>query len=280
MKLAKTYPIRLLCRMLDVPRSSVYYESTPAPDEAAYKTALLDFAAEYPTYGYRRLTQLLKRAGHSVNAKRVRRWMHELNLAAKPPARKVRTTDSRHDFPRYDNLVKDLKIERPEHVWVADITYIRLRDEFIYLAAIMDVFTRSIRGWHVGRDLDQGLTSAALERALIIGVPSIHHSDQGVQYAAAAYVDRLKGLGVAISMAAVGEPRENGFAERLMRTIKEEEVDLSEYADFADARRQIGRFIDAVYNLKRIHSSLGYLTPQEFEAQWTASSKGARVKSA
>ena len=163
---------------------------------------------------------------------------------------------------------------------MADITYIRLRDEFVYLAVVMDVFTRSIRGWHLGRDLDHGLTLAALKRALTIGVPAIHHSDQGVQYAATGYVDHLTKLGVTLSMAAVGEPRENGFAERLMRTIKEEEVDLSEYADFADARRQIGRFIDAVYNVKRIHSSLGYLTPQEFEAQWKKARARAIVKSA
>jgi putative transposase len=279
MKLKKTYPIRLLCRLLGTPRSSVYYTALPASDEAVYKTTLLDLAAEFPTYGYRRLTAMMKRAGHTVNAKRVRRWMHELNLAGKPPVRKTRTTDSRHDFPRYENLVKDLKIERPEHVWVADITYIRLDQEFVYLAVVMDVFTRSIRGWHLGRDLDQGLTLAALERALSVGVPTIHHSDQGVQYAASGYVDRLKGLGVTLSMAAVGEPRENGFAERLMRTIKEEEVDRSEYLDFADARGQLGRFIDAVYNVKRIHSSLGYLTPQEFETQWKKSRTDVKVKS-
>lgn len=115
-----------------------------------------------------------------------------------------------------------------------------------------------------------GLTLAALERALVTATPAIHHSDQGVQYAAAAYVGRLRDLGVTPSMAAVGEPRENGYAERLMRTIKEEEVDLSEYLDFADARGQIGRFLDDVYNVKRIHSSLGYLPPREFEAQWRA----------
>jgi transposase InsO family protein len=188
--------------------------------------------------------------------------------------RKTRTTNSRHAFPRYPNLVKDLKIKRPDQVWVADITYIRLREEFIYLAVLMDVFTRSIRGWHLGRDLDQGLTLAALERALVVAVPRFHHSDQGVQYAAVAYVDRLTTLDVQLSMAAVGEPRENGFAERLVRTIKEEEVDLSDYQNFADARGQIGHFIDAVYNVKRIHSSLGYLTPQEFEERWRQARAG------
>ena len=268
MTLADTYPIRLVCRLLGVPRSSVYYTPQPAADEAMLKTALLDLAGEWPTYGYRRLTAMLKRLGWRVNAKRVRRWMDELGLAGAPPVRKTRTTDSGHAFPRYPNLVKDLKIRRPEQVWVADITYIRLHDEFVYLAVVMDVFTRSIRGWHLGRDLDQGLTLAALERALVVAVPTIHHSDQGVQYAAAPYVERLQKLGVKLSMAAIGEPRENGFAERLVRTIKEEEVDLSDYRDFAEARGQIGHFIDAVYNVKRIHSSLGYLTPHEFEEQW------------
>jgi putative transposase len=268
MTLADTYPIRLVCRLLGVPRSSVYYTPQPGPDEAMLKTALLDLAGGWPTYGYRRLTAMMKRLGWRVNAKRVRRWMDELGLAGAPPVRKTRTTDSGHAFPRYPNLVKGLKIRRPEQVWVADITYIRLRDEFVYLAVVMDVFTRSIRGWHLGRDLDQGLTLAALERALVVAVPTIHHSDQGVQYAATLYVERLQKLGVKPSMAAIGEPRENGFAERLVRTIKEEEVDLSDYRDFAEARGQIGHFIDAVYNVKRIHSSLGYLTPQEFEEQW------------
>jgi putative transposase len=276
MTLADTYPIRLVCRLLGVPRSSLYYTPRPGTDEAMLKTALLDLAGEWPTYGYRRLTAMMKRLGWRVNAKRVRRWMDELGLAGAPPIRKTRTTDSGHAFPRYPNLVKDLKIRHPEQVWVADITYIRLRDEFVYLAVVMDVFTRSIRGWHLGRDLDQGLTLAALERALVVAVPTIHHSDQGVQYAAAPYVERLQKLGVRLSMAAIGEPRENGFAERLVRTIKEEEVDLSDYRDFAEARSQIGHFIDAVYNVKRIHSSLGYLTPQEFEEQWRAN-RGRRT---
>jgi transposase InsO family protein len=253
---------------LGVPRSSVYYAVRPPVDEAALKTALVDLAAEWPTYGYRRLTAMMKRLGWKVNGKRVRRWMDELNLCGAAPKRKCRTTDSRHGWPRYENLVKDLAIVRPEQVWVADITYVRLQAEFVYLAVVMDVFTRSIRGWQLGRSLDQGLTLAALERGLVIGTPEVHHSDQGVQYAAAVYVERLRGLGVTLSMAAVGEPRENGYAERVMRTIKEEEVDLSEYRDFADARAQIGRFLDDVYNVKRIHSALGYLTPNEFEEQW------------
>ena len=151
---------------------------------------------------------------------------------------------------------------------MSDITYIRLKREFIYLAVLMDVFTRSIRGWNLGRGLEQELTLTALRRAMGSARPEIHHSDQGVQYAATAYVEALSGVGASISMAAVGEPRENGYAERLMRTIKEEEVDLTEYEDFGDALNQLGRFLDEVYNRKRIHSSLGYLTPSEFEQQW------------
>jgi putative transposase len=268
MTLADTYPVRTLCRLLGVPRSTFYYHPCPLTDDAMYKVALVDLAAEWPTFGYRRLTAMMRRLGWPVNAKRVRRWMEELGIAGTPPPRHPHTTNSKHAFPRFPNLVKDLQVQCPDHVWVADITYIRLRREFVYLAVIMDVFTRCIRGWHLGRNLDQSLTMAALERALVVAHPEIHHSDQGVQYAATAYVERLQGLGVEISMATIGEPRENGYAERLMRTIKEEEVNLSDYQDFADAREQIGRFLDDVYNVKRIHSALGYLTPLEFEQSW------------
>lgn len=278
MKLAKTYPIRLVCRLLGVPRSSLYYAAKSAPfDEAMLKTALLDLAGEWPTYGYRRLTAMMRRLDWPVNAKRVRRWMNELGIHGAKPTRTTRTTDSNHAFPRYPNLVADLQITRPDQVWVADITYIRLRSEFVYLAVLMDVFTRCLRGWHLGRSLDQGLTLAALERALVVATPQVHHSDQGVQYAATAYVQRLQNLNVTLSMATVGEPRENGYAERLMRTIKEEEVNLSEYHDFADAQRQLMRFLDDVYNVKRIHSALGYLTPREFEEQWRSERARAKV---
>lgn len=181
MKLAKDYPIRLVCRLLDVPRSSVYYAAQAPPnDEAMLKSVLLDLAGQWPTYGYRRLTAMMRRLDWPVNAKRVRRWMEELELTGAPPRRTTRTTNSNHDFPRYDNLVKDLEISRPDQVWVADITYVRLHREFVYLAVIMDVFTRCLRGWHLGRTLDQGLTLAALERALVVATPQIHHSDQGV----------------------------------------------------------------------------------------------------
>jgi putative transposase len=150
-----------------------------------------------------------------------------------------------------------------------DITYIRLGKGFVFLAIIMDVYTRLIRGWQLSLAIDQELTLAALRKALTDHVPQIHHSDQGIQYAAHDYIDQLRSYQIQISMAAVGKAEENGYAERLMRTIKEEEVDLSEYRDFADAHNQIGHFIEDVYNRKRIHSSLGYLTPVEFETAWT-----------
>ena len=261
------YSDRLLCEALDVHRSSLYHEPRPGEDRPL-REALIALAGQWPTYGYRRLTVMLRRQGHPVNAKRVRRLMSELGLSGEPPPRHPRTTDSVHAFPRFPNLVESLEVVRPDQVWVSDITYIRLKKEFIYLAVLMDVFSRSIRGWNLGRSLERELTLVALSRAMERGTPEVHHSDQGVQYAATAYVEALTGAGTAISMAAVGEPRENGYAERLMRTIKEEEVDLTEYEDYADALRQLGRFLDEVYNRKRIHSSLGYLTPSEFEQQW------------
>ena len=194
--------------------------------------------------------------------------MRELGLLAKRRIRWKRTTNSVHGYKRYPNLVKGLVVGRPEQVWVGDITYIRLKDEFVYLAVLMDVFTRSIRGWHLDRTMEKQLTIKALERGLNQSIPEIHHSDQGVQYAANAYVQLLEENEIAISMADVGKAYENGYAERLMRTIKEEEVDLSDYRNFNEVYNRIEEFLDEVYMKKRIHSSLGYLTPSEFEEKW------------
>ena len=229
-----------------------------------------EICAEFPCYGYRRVTAELRRRGWQVNRKRAARMMKTLGLQAKKVVRKRRTTNSEHSFRRYPNLVESLVVQRPDEVWVADITYIRLKHGFVYLAVLMDVFTRAIRGWHLDRSLDQNLTLTALQNALQSHCPEIHHSDQGLQYAATDYTDLLKQNNIQISMAEVGEPTQNGYAERLMRTIKEEEVDLSEYQDYHDAYRQIGRFLEDVYMRKRVHSSLNYLTPAEFESHWSS----------
>jgi len=270
MKLAAVYPIHLICQVLGYPRSSYYYRPREG-DDAEIETAIEEVAEKWPKYGYRRITvQLRREKKMTVNSKHVRRLMRKMDLQARIQRKKRRTTNSEHDFPRYPNLVQELEVVRPDQVWVADITYIRLLTEFVYLAVIMDVFTRCIRGWHLGRSLDQDLTLTALKRALVDHAPEIHHSDQGVQYAATAYVDVLKNHEITISMAEVGEAWQNGYAERLVRTIKEEEVDLSDYRDYTDAYCQLGRFLDDVYMHKRIHSALGYLTPVEFESQWLA----------
>jgi len=269
--LAMDYPVTLVCKVLSCSRSSYYYREQAAVD-GSFREAVLAVAAEWPTYGYRRVTAELCRRGWVANHKRVRHLMDELGLKIRVKRKRRRTTNSDHPFPRYPNLVLGLCAVYPDQVWVADITYVHLGQGFVYLAVVMDVFTRAIRGWNLSRSLDERLTLTALQRALgAHDAPNIHHSDQGIQYAALDYIATLQMHGIQISMAEVGEPTQNGFAERLMRTIKEEEVDLSEYQDYADARRQIGRFLEDVYMRKRIHSSLGYLTPLEFEEQWARS---------
>ena len=260
-------PVETALEVLDLARSSYYYRSQKTADSQLEADMQL-VAGQFPTYGSRRMTHELRRAPYryTVNRKRVQRIMREKGWLRAVKRAKCRTTNSDHPYPRYPNRVDRLVVERPEQVWVADITYIRLGQGFIYLAVVMDVFTRAIRGWNLSRNLDVRLSLDALQMGLANRVPEIHHSDQGIQYAASEYVRVLQQHGILVSMAAVGEPEENGFAERLMRTIKEEEVDLSDYRDFADAEHQIGRFLVDVYMTKRIHSSLGYLTPVEFEA--------------
>lgn len=259
-----------------MPRSSLYYKPVSLKPEDDIKSEIAKLAAEHPTYGYRRITAMLQRGGHQVNNKRVRRLMSEMGLAAQCPKKRCRTTNSNHQLPRYSNRAEGLVVERPDQLWVGDITYVKLGCEFVYLAVLMDVFTRSIRGWQLARSMEVELTLVALKRALARGRPEMHHSDQGVQYAAKEYTALLEEQGIEISMAAVGEPTQNGYAERLMRTIKEEEVELSEYRNFEEAYQEIGKFLDDVYTKKRIHSSLGYLTPMEFENQWGEQRKRKR----
>ncbi len=263
------YPLSAACELLELSPSTYYYRPVQA-DESELEATIEEIAGQFPVYGTRRITNQLRRPPYrlTVNRKRVQRIMAKKELLRPVKRRKRRTTDSQHPYPRYPNLVKELEIAHPDQVWVSDITYIRLHQEYEYLAIIMDVFTRSIRGWCLSRTLDQELTLMALRVALETHSPEIHHSDQGVQYAAYAYTDLLKIHSIQISMAAVGKAEENGYAERFMRTIKEEEVDLSEYLDFGDAHQQIRHFIEDVYNIKRIHSSLGYLTPVEYEYAW------------
>jgi putative transposase len=272
MKLKLDYPIKTLCDLLALSRSSWYYASVER-DESELQKAVEQVVVQFPTYGSRRVAHQLRRE-HSefktIGRKRVRRVLGEMGLKMRRKVIKKQTTDSRHCFPRYENLVKELDVVRPDQVWVGDITYIRLGNEtFVYLAILMDVFTRIIRGWAIGSGLGVELTLQALHRALTRGRPEIHHSDQGLQYAATHYVEVLARHKVQISMAAVGHAEENGYAERVIRTIKEEEVALNEYQDLVSAKLRIGRFIDDVYCTKRIHSSLGYLTPAEFTAQWS-----------
>jgi putative transposase len=240
------YPVAALCRLLEVPRSRYYYASRQATD-APVRQAVQAVAAEFPTYGSRRIAAQLRRAPYAlrVNRKQVQRLMRELSLL-RPVKRHVRqTTNSQHPWPRYPNLVLHRQVMQPDEVWVADITYIKLQTEFVYLAVLMDVFTRRICGWQLSRWLDQGLTLDALQCALAQhGPPQIHHSDQGVQYAAHAYVEQLQAFQIKISMAEVGAAWQNGHAERIIRTIKEEEIDLADYQDFADAYAQIGHFVE------------------------------------
>jgi putative transposase len=267
--------IKELCELFSVSRS--WYYECPTPQQRAQRDvelrdAIERIVLELPGYGYRRVTTALRREGWSVNHKRVLRIMREESLLCQLKRRFVPTTDSAHAFGRYPNLIKDLEIDGLDQVWISDITYIRLPASFCYLAAILDAYSRKCVGWHLSRWIDTRLTLWALERALTSrrAAPGlIHHSDQGVQYASSKYVARLQEAGVLISMAAVGNPYENAKAESFFRTLKMEEVYLKDYQDFEEAQQNIGEFIEEVYNHKRLHSSLGYLPPVEFEALHT-----------
>lgn len=260
------YPVGAACRLLELARSSFYYAARPDEDqEMAQRVEAV--ARAHPTYGTRRVTQQVCResGGWRINRKRVQRIMRACHVLQPCKPRGRRTTNSAHGWPRFPNRVRGLSITHPDLLWVADITYIRLGHGFVYLAVVMDVYTRLVRGWQLSRFLDASLSLDALRQALASHTPLIHHSDQGIHYTHPAYVELLQQQAVRISMAAPGRPEENGYAERVIRTIKEEEVDLSEYRTFQEAREQIGAFIEQVYNLKRIHSALGYLTPREYE---------------
>jgi transposase InsO family protein len=211
---------------------------------------------------------MLRRLRVHASRSAVRRAYVELRLLRRPAPRRVRTTNSRHEHPRHPNLVRELVVERPDQVWVADVTYIRVQRRFAYLALLMDVFTRRIVGWGFSLANDTRLSLQALEMALALGrSPEVHHGDQGANYACDEYVRRLQARGVCISMAAAGAPYENGYAERLNRTVKDEETRPSDYRNFIEARCGLETFI-ARYNRQRIHSSLAYKTPSEVFEEW------------
>lgn len=270
--------MRQLCRLLGSSRSW-YYQANPHPPDAedtALRAAIEETVLEFPGYGYRRVTKALQRAGWTVNHKRVLRILREEALLCQLKRRWVPTTDSTHGWPTYPNLLPTRPLTGLNQVWVADITYIRLPQSFAYLAAVLDAYSRRVIGWAFSRWIDTALTLQALDHALRTrAVPAelIHHSDQGVQYAASAYVARLQARGIQISMAAKGNPYQNARAEAFFKTLKTEEVYLKDYQTFAEAESQLGRFIEDVYNAKRLHSALQYQPPIEFEAALTTQNR-------
>jgi putative transposase len=276
-ELVETYPtlsVRRLCAALGISRSWWYaprHASERAAEAVALRETIEGIVLAFPGYGYRRVTHELHRRGWMVNAKRVLRVMREEMLLCQLQRRFVRTTDSRHGLGHYPNLLREQDLDRLDQAWVADITYIRLPRTFCYLAAILDACSRRVIGWELSAHIDTELTLSALERAIRHRQPKpglIHHSDHGVQYASARYVTRLGEIGAQISMAAIGRAYENALAESFFATLKREEVTLHEYQSLAEAEANLERFIDDVYNHKRLHSSLGYRPPSEFEAHW------------
>lgn len=268
--------VQRLCELFGVSRSWYYEAKLDQGDER--ETELRDqierIILEFPGYGYRRVTRALARQGWNINHKRVLRVMREESLLCHLKKRfVVATTDSRHGFLVYPNILADRVLTAPDQAWVADLTYIRLRGAFVYLACILDAFSRRCVGWFLSREMTTRLTLAALNQAIAERHPApglIHHSDRGVQYASHDYVEQLQTIGAQISMSAVGNPYDNAKAESFFKTLKMEEVYLKDYESFADAEANLQAFIEQVYNTKRLHSSLGYLPPAEFEATYAS----------
>lgn len=285
--LLRALPLAQACAVLELGRGGYYRAAAPEASTTELVgrpnvadpdlwSALERVVLAYPRCGYQCATRHLQREGFHVNPKRVYRLMREAGWLQPRARRTVRTTDSAHGFPIYPNLLTDCgwrALTAPNQAWGADLTYIRLGDGFCYLAVLLDLFSRKIVGWDLSESLEAQGALAALARGLRERQPPpgwIHHSDRGVQYACRAYVAELKAAQARISMTAVGEPKQNAPTERWMRTVKEEEVDLQEYRTLAEAKQAIGRFIDEVYNEKRLHSALGYRPPSEFEQFFAA----------
>lgn len=254
---------------MQLPKRSYYYEAKEKPPDEALKARMEDICLEFPKYGYRRVTEQLHREGVIVNHKKIARIMRENGWSVRPRKKKwVRTTDSNHRHPVYPNLIKDLTVTGLNQVWVADITYIHILVCFIYLAVILDVFSRKAIGYAISREINTSLTLEALQMAIVTRNPPpgcIHHSDRGVQYASQDYVKELKFHEFQISMSRKGNPYDNAYAESFFKTLKSEEVHLWEYRTIEDVQNRIPYFIDDVYNHKRLHSAIGYRPPDEYE---------------
>ncbi len=260
-----------LCQMTGMSRAGFYrwrVSRQASPVEMEIRDQMQKVALESPVYGYRRITAELQQRGFAINHKRVLRMMREDNLLCVRRRKFVVTTDSRHSLPVYPNLARQIVPTAINQLWVADITYIRLCTEFIYLAVVLDAFSRRVIGWALGRTLEAELALSALRMALQERKPQpglVHHSDRGVQYASGDYTELLKQHQAQISMSRKGNPYDNAACESFMKTLKYEEVYRNEYRDFQEARARIGEFLESVYNQKRLHSALGYLPPAEFE---------------
>ena len=261
------------CEIARVSRAGFYRrytEHSPRQADVALRDLIQQIVLENRCYGYRRVSAELSHRGVVANRKRVLRLMREDNLLAVRKRRFVFTTDARHGYAVYANLATRLQLTGINQLWVADITYVRLRETFLYLAILMDAYSRRVVGWELGEDLRAELALSALNRALAeraVEPGIVHHSDRGVQYCSQTNVDRLQSYGFAISMSRAGNPYDNAKAESFMKTLKSEEVYLHQYRDQEEARASIQRFIEEVYNGKRLHSSLGYLSPAKFEEQ-------------
>jgi putative transposase len=257
---------------MKLPRSSYYYNSKKQeqfPEDQVLISRIEEITEEFPKAGYRKVTRQLHREAVPVNHKKVHRIMREKGLLVKKTKRFVRTTDSNHPYPVYPNLTKGLRVTSLNQVWVADITYIRIAVGFVYLAVILDLCSRKAIGYAISLNIDTALSLSALRMAIQNRNPPagvIHHSDRGVQYAAHDYVDELKSHGFQISMSRSGNPYDNAFAESFMKTVKTEEVYLWEYRTLDDVLRRLPYFIEQVYNQKRLHASLDYVPPTEYEA--------------
>jgi len=262
-----------MCELATVSRASFYRhweEKAPTEAEMALRDVIQRLAVGHRFYGYRRITVLVQREGYEVSTKKVRRLMKEDNLLAMRRRKFVTTTDSDHDFVVYPNLAEQLIVTDVNQLWVADITYVRLLREFVYLAVVLDAFSRRAVGWALSRGLQTSLPLAALESAILSRQPRpglVHHSDRGSQYASNDYVKRLESMGAVLSMSRPGRPWENGQCESFLKTLKQEEIDARPYHTMEELEQHVTEFIEQVYNRVRLHSALGYLSPAEFESR-------------